>query len=363
MVYHVIGLMSGSSLDGLDVAYVSLTEVRGQWTYEVMEATCVPYDNNLKEALRQAVHLQARDYVLLNTHYGKFIGEQVNQFIAQHQLEHRIHFIASHGHTTFHLPSLGTTEQIGCGATIAALTKLPVISDLRALDVALGGQGAPIVPIGERLLFPGYAYYLNLGGIANLTRHQDNTFVAFDVAPANRILDICANKLGRAYDVGGALAAGGILDSKLLDALQALPYYQQPFPKSLANDFGTDVVWPLIEAHSSSVQSKLHTYVHHLVYQIKSALIEEGTTEPKAGDMLVTGGGAFNTFLMEQLQAILEPFQVRVVVPDSQTVQYKEAIVMALIGALRWRQEPNVLHSVTGASRDSIGGALWLGDQ
>jgi anhydro-N-acetylmuramic acid kinase len=254
------------------------------------------------------------------------------------------------------------TAQLGDGAAIAAETGLPVISDLRSMDVALGGQGAPIVPIGEKLLFHGYDYWLNLGGIANLSAKNEDVYHAFDVCPANRVLDALAAALGKSYDENGALASGGVADSQLLEALNAQPYYAQPFPKSLANDFGTEVILPLIGTYTLSVQGKLRTYVEHIAQQIAAAVKAVSGENTQKKKLLVTGGGVFNHFLIKTVKSQLEPLGITVVVPDEQTAAYKEALVMALIGALRWRQQPNVLSSVTGASRDTVNGALYLGE-
>lgn len=365
MVYKVIGLMSGSSLDGLDIVFAELTEVRGQWTYAIVAADCKPYNAEWLGKLAGAPQLSAKEYLLLHSAYGHYLGEQVNDFIQQHQLDHQVHFIASHGHTVFHAPAERMTGQIGDGAAISAVTNLPVISDLRAMDVALGGQGAPIVPIGEKLLLPGFSGWLNLGGIANISAETAaGKFVAFDICPANRVLNTLSQQLGREYDENGVLASNGIVDEALLARLNALPYYGQNFPKSLANEFGTDIVLPIIREHSISIQGKLRTYVEHVAQQVYEAIlkIHPGITPTvPARKLLVTGGGAFNTFLVQRIHDKLEQLGIDVVVPDEQTVAYKEAIIMALIGALRWRQEENVLSSVTGASRNSVGGALWMG--
>ncbi|MCK7557895.1 anhydro-N-acetylmuramic acid kinase [Chitinophaga sedimenti] len=365
MVYKVIGLMSGSSLDGLDIVFAELTEVRGQWTYAIVAADCKPYTAEWLGKLAGAPQLSAKEYLLLHSAYGHYLGEQVNDFIQQHQLDHQVHFIASHGHTVFHAPAERMTAQIGDGAAISAVTNLPVISDLRAMDVALGGQGAPIVPIGEKLLLPGFSGWLNLGGIANISAETAaGKFVAFDICPANRVLNTLSQQLGREYDENGVLASNGIVDEALLARLNALPYYGQNFPKSLANEFGTDIVLPIIREHSISIQGKLRTYVEHVAQQVYEAIlkIHPGITPTvPARKLPVTGGGAFNTFLVQRIHDKLEQLGIDVVVPDEQTVAYKEAIIMALIGALRWRQEENVLSSVTGASRNSVGGALWMG--
>ena len=362
MVYKVIGLMSGSSLDGLDIAYVELSEVAGNWTYVIHEAECRPYNAALVQELKEAVHLNARDYQLLHVRYGRHIGTEVKDFITRHGLEHKVHFIASHGHTTFHIPEQFMTGQLGCGANIAAIAGLPVISELRAMDVALGGQGAPIVPVGEKLLLGGYDYWLNLGGIANISARNGDTFHAFDICPANRVLDALAAALGKAYDENGTLASGGVTDAALLRELNSQPYYSQPFPKSLANDFGTDALLPLIGRHTLSVQGKLRTFVEHIAVQTAAAAQSMPVEKEGPKKLLVTGGGAFNAFLIQTISAHLAPLDIEVLVPDGQTAAYKEALVMALIGALRWRQQPNVLASVTGAARDSVNGTLWLGE-
>lgn len=366
MVYKAIGLMSGSSLDGLDIAYVHLHETAGKWTYEIVHSQCQPYPEAWTVKLGNAVSLSAIDYQLLHTAYGHFTGQAVNQFIEENQLHHQVHLVASHGHTTFHLPQQKMTGQLGDGAAIAAVTGLPVVSDLRAMDIAFGGQGAPIVPIGEKLLLADYSLFLNLGGIANLSFNLPDKYIAFDVCPANRVLNLLVAPTGKAYDEGGQMADGGSLNKDLLQELNLLAYYGQAYPKSLANDFGTATVYPLVQQFALSAPDALHTYVQHVAAQIKNAVqtvaAETGFTSQGA-KMLVTGGGAFNTFMVESIQQQLATTGIEVVVPDQQLVNYKEALVMALIGVLRWREEYNVLASVTGAARSSINGALWLGGE
>ena len=354
--------MSGSSLDGLDIAFVEFTETGGKWTYEILNADCIEYSKEWQEKLKDAVLLSALDYQLLHTEYGHYIGKLVNEFIEQHGLEHKVNLIASHGHTTFHLPLQQMTAQLGDGAAIAAETKLNVVSDLRSLDVALGGQGAPIVPIGEKLLFAEYDYFLNVGGIANISINDNGKYIAYDVCAANRVLNMLAAEEGLKYDDGGKLAATGKVHEYLLGELNSLEYYGRPYPKSLANSFGTDVVFPIIKTAAVSVQDGLRTYVEHIALHVKNAVADDGrqTTDDRK-KMLVTGGGVLNSFLVERLKALLAEKNVDIVMPDEKTIQYKEAMIMALIGILRWREEENVLPSVTGASRASVGGALWIG--
>jgi anhydro-N-acetylmuramic acid kinase len=259
------------------------------------------------------------------------------------------------------------TAQIGDGATIAAITKLPVVSDLRAMDIALGGQGAPIVPIGERLLFGQYNYLLNIGGIANLSVNAPNQFVAFDICAANRILNLLVDATGAGFDKGGAIAASGAINNRLLVQLNALDYYLQPFPKSLSNGFGLNTVLPIIQSHQLSTADALCTYVHHIVQQITLAVksttsILPANTLDMPTQLLCTGGGILNGYLRMLLATALAQENIQLVVPDDKFIQYKEALIMGFIGVLRWREEVNVFASVTGASHNSIGGALWLGN-
>lgn len=366
MVYKVIGIMSGSSLDGLDIALVHLRETAGNWAYEIKAAACYPYSDELTSRLREAIYLDALQYQLLHVAFGHYIGREVNKFIEQNDLPHQVDLIVSHGHTTFHLPAELMTAQLGEGASIAAETALPVVTELRALDVALGGQGAPIVPIGEELLFPEFDLFLNLGGIANVTikNHAETggpAMIAFDVCAANRVLNMLASDAGLTYDEDGTLAASGNVQPELLQKLEALGYYKLPYPKSLNNNFGTDIIYPLVKSGVLNIEDGLCTYVTHIALQVKR--IFEQTNRPVAGrKLLVTGGGAFNKFLLHTLQQHLHSIGIEAVVPDAGTVKYKEAVVMALIGTLRWREEYTVFNSVTGAKRRSIGGALWLGN-
>jgi len=200
MLYKAIGLMSGSSLDGLDIAYVSLQETGGKWSYEFLHTECASYSSDWIYHLKNAIKLSGLDYQLLHTSYGHYIGKEINRFIDQKGIHHQVHLVASHGHTTFHVPKQLMTGQIGDGAAIAAETGLPVVSDLRAMDIAFGGQGAPIVPIGEKLLLGEYDYFLNLGGIANISCNLPGNYIAFDVCPANRVLNLIVGKVGKAYD-------------------------------------------------------------------------------------------------------------------------------------------------------------------
>ncbi|MEP6683406.1 MAG: anhydro-N-acetylmuramic acid kinase [Parafilimonas sp.] len=366
MFYRVIGLMSGSSLDGLDIVFTELEENRNEWNYNIKAAACYDYNEEWKGKLADAKNLHAHDYFLLHTAYGKFLAENVNRFIEENNLHHQVQLITSHGHTVFHEPKSGITTQLGCGATLAALTGINVVSDLRIMDVALDGQGAPIVPVGEKLLFPNFNFYLNIGGIANISFQQEKKFIAFDVCAANRVLNMLAQETGKDFDENGNIAARGEIIQPLMEKLNALNYYVLPSPKSLSNDFGTEIIYPLIKSFNININDALRTYTEHIAYQIQQSIqhlnsdVNSALSKQK---LLVTGGGALNNFLIERLKSNLEIFNVDVVIAENNIVLYKEALIMALLGVLRWREENTVMASVTGASRSSIGGAVWVGQE
>lgn len=356
--------MSGSSLDGLDIAFVEFQEVSGKWSFDIRAAATYSYEKEWMEKLSQAIHLSAYKYQLLHTSFGHYIGEVVKRFIHEYKLEYQAQLIASHGHTTFHVPSGLMTAQLGDGAAIAASTGINVVSDLRAMDVALGGHGAPIVPIGERLLLHDHQLFLNIGGIANISCNIDNRHIGFDVCPANRVLNMLAHRENKPFDDEGMMAAEGRINQRSLEMLNDLEYYELPYPKSLANDFGTDVVYPLLTDSTDSTRNALRTYIEHICIQVKKAIEKVIQTErTTANRILVTGGGAHNIFLVSRLKEVLINEGIEVGVPTQMVIDYKEAVIMALIGVLRWREEYNVIASVTGASRDSIGGAVWIGQE
>lgn len=374
--------MSGSALDGLDIVYVHFQDTGGKWSYEMQQAATYPYTKEWAARLAQATTLSALDYQLLHAGYGHYIGREINRFVDVHGLHHKVDLIASHGHTSFHLPARQMTAQLGDGAAIAAETELPVVSDLRAMDIAFGGQGAPIVPIGEKLLLGQYAYFLNLGGIANISAATGSAanrqLLAFDTCPANRVLNMLVAPLEMDYDEDGKTAAQGNIHLPLLNELNAQAWYRLPPPKSLANDFGTHTLYPIIKKHQLPVQDELRTYVEHIAIQIKNAIFQTRLSEP-ANDqpatanvhqpstinhqLLITGGGALNHFLVERIAVQLKDLSIEVVIPSGDLINYKEALIMALIGVLRWREAYNVLSSVTGARRNSINGAIWLGNE
>ena len=363
MLYRVIGLMSGSSLDGLDIAFVELEELGGKWSYKLIGADCIPYPEEWQKRLAQANATSAADFVALDADYGRLTASMVNHFIDQNELGYKVALVASHGHTVFHVPG-SHSIQIGDGAAIAAGTGLPVVSNLRSMDVALGGQGAPIVPVGEKLLFTEHRFFLNIGGIANISFNGGEQYDAFDVCAANRVLNMLVNTIGLDFDNNGSLASQGRINEALLDSLNSLDYFSQQYPKSLANEFGTSTVFPLIQAAGLSVEDSLATYAEHIAIQVgksATAIMHQNGLTISGESLLITGGGALNGYLVSRISQHLSPLGIEVIIPDQVTIMYKEALVMALLGVLRWREEDTVLASVTGASRSSIGGALWMG--
>ncbi|NDK57279.1 anhydro-N-acetylmuramic acid kinase [Pontibacter fetidus] len=352
--YHVIGLMSGTSLDGLDIAYCRLTYKNKNWIYNILNAETLPYSATWIDSLRGAETTDAQSLVALDHAFGRHMGEQVQQFILRNNLTPD--FVASHGHTIFHQPDKHISLQIGNGAYLAAYTKLPVVCDFRTLDIALGGQGAPLVPIGDELLFAEYDYCLNLGGISNISFNHNGQRIAYDISVCNMLLNTLANEAGLNYDEDGNLARSGKLDTPLLDKLNAPAYFSQPYPKSLGKEWALENSLQTIANSPATIADKLNTTCHHIAQQIARALQPANYKQR----LLATGGGAFNLYLIELLQQYAGP-NYSIEVPAPEIVSFKEALVFAFLGTLRWRNETNSLQTVTGASRNSVGGAIYWG--
>lgn len=349
-------------MDGLDIAYCHITEDNGKWSYKILNAETVPYPPKWKLRLEQLVMQNAVTYIKTHAFLGHFFGAEVKAFIERHRLDGQIDFIASHGQTIFHQPENRFTSQIGDGAAIAAVTGYPVICDFRTVDVALGGQGTPITPIADKLFFPEYKCLMNLGGISNITCHANNKYIAFDISPVNLILNRLAKNAGQEYDKDGLLAAAGNVNATLLEELNGSWYYEKEYPKSMGGGWVSKVMLPVVSRHQISTQDKLRTLCEHIAVQIARSMQQiidkESVNISKADRMLVTGGGALNKFLMERISA---KAPITVVVPDAETVNFKEALMIGLMGALRLRNETNCMNSVTGAERDNIGGAIYQG--
>jgi anhydro-N-acetylmuramic acid kinase len=348
--YNVIGVMSGTSLDGIDLARINFTIKNGKWSYEILESETVSYSNDWLNKLKVAVGFSEEELVKLNEDYTKLLGEIIKSFIAKYKISN-LDAVCSHGHTILHQPQNGFTLQIGNLPKIAEIINQKVVCDFRVQDVQLGGQGAPLVPIGDRILFSEYEYCLNLGGFSNISFESNNKRIAFDISPVNTVLNFYANKLGLEYDDKGKISKYGKLNLELLNELNALDYYKKPFPKSLGFEFVKEIVLPLIENYSISIEDKMHTFTEHIAFQTSLAL------PIKSGKLLITGGGAYNDFLIERMQFHLP--NIEIIIPNSKTLEFKEALIFGLLGVLKLRNEINVLSSVTGAEMDHSSGIIY----
>ena len=348
--FKVIGLMSGSSLDGVDIAYVNFSHDNKKWFFQIVEAGNVPYSEYWKEQLSSAFNKDKEELKELDKEYGRYLGTITKKFIKKYEMEPKL--IASHGHTIFHRPEEGFTLQIGDGQEIADITGIMTINDFRTEDVEKGGQGAPLVPIGDRHLFAEYPICLNIGGIANVSYETDGQRTAYDICMANQLLNYLAGKLGYDYDNNGNIAKQGKVNKELLDILNGNPYYRQEAPKSLGREFFENVQHKIVDESDLSVADLLATATEHIAIQIADA-----TQHLDATKMLITGGGAKNKFLIDRISALSKH---EIIIPDTLIVDYKEALIFAFLAALKMEGKINVLSSVTGASSDSSSGKVWM---
>jgi len=348
--YNIIGVMSGTSLDGVDLAHIIFTVENGKWQFEIAETETVAYDAKWIADLKQAVGFSADQLEILNHDYTQLLGKIIATFIEKNHIEN-LDAVCSHGHTILHQPQNGITLQIGNLPEIARLTKQNVVCDFRVQDVKLGGQGAPLVPIGDRILFSEYDYCLNLGGFSNVSFEENGKRIAFDISPVNTVLNFYANLLGLDYDDKGKISKSGKIDVRLLSELNSLEFYRKPFPKSLGFEFVRETVLPLIEKYNIKIEDKLHTFSEHIAQQTNLALPN------KKGSLFITGGGAYNDFLIERIQHHLP--EMKIVIPEPKILEYKEALIFGLLGVLKLRNEINVLSSVTGAQKDHSSGNIY----
>ncbi|RMB57150.1 anhydro-N-acetylmuramic acid kinase [Dokdonia sinensis] len=364
-IYNVIGVMSGTSLDGVDCAYAKIVKTK-TYSAEILLAETIPYPANWQKKLAQAHNLPKAERDALNVQYTAYLGEIINNFIDQNNLRD-IDAICSHGHTVLHQPDKGFTLQIGNLPKISMITGHKVVCDFREQDVRLGGQGAPLVPIGDSILFSEYDYCLNLGGFANVSTEQDGKRIAYDICPVNVVLNRYAKELGADYDKGGAFAKAGNIHTPLFEKLNALPYYEAPAPKSLGIEWVHQHIFPIIEPFQLSANDVLATFTEHVAFQLAQNF-------GNGGKVLVTGGGAFNEYLVERVKKLhdseirfREPVSpagrsVQIIVPENKLVEFKEALVFALLGVLKMEGDDNCLASVTGAKKDHSSGKIYVPD-
>lgn len=347
--YLVVGVMSGTSLDGIDLVAVKFSCKEEKWSFRIVCAETVSYTPEWKSKLSEAICLPDPQLALLNEEYTTLLAIETGRFIKNFKLE-QVDAVCSHGHTVFHEPDKGKTFQIGNLPVLATLVQKKVVCNFRIDDVALGGQGAPLVPVGDRLLFSDYDYCLNLGGFANISFEKNLERLAYDVCPVNVVLNHYAQKLGKEFDESGAMAARGKINHMLLEKLNSIDFYAKNPPKSLGMEWVKEEIFPILEAVPQDPKDILHTFCHHIATQL-TLQFQPGST------VLVTGGGAYNNFLISCIQ---EKFSGKLVIPESVLIEYKEAVIFGLLGVLRLRNEINVLASVTGASKNHSSGYIYL---
>lgn len=345
--YNVLGVMSGTSLDGIDIAHISLVR-KEKWSFHIHVAQTIPYSVQMKKKLTTAINLDAHGIEKLNKDYTSYLARKIKAFINRYQIKNLL-AVCSHGHTIFHNPQHGYTLQIGNLPQLATLIQQRVICDFRVQDVTLGGQGAPLVPIGDRLLFDNYHYCLNLGGFANISFEQDKRRIAFDVCPVNVVLNHYSLKLGKEYDAGGAFAKAGTIQSTQLQKLNKLSFYSQTPPKSLGMEWVNEHIFKILD-EITDPKDALATFTEHIAVQISEQLRAEAT-------VLITGGGVFNTYLINRLKSYTA---ANINIPNKTIVENKEALIFGLLGVLRLRNENNCLASVTGAVFDHSSGLIYI---
>lgn len=348
--FKVIGLMSGSSLDGVDIAYVNFSHDNRRWFFNIIEAGNIPYTSSWKEKLSSAFDKSPEELKKLDIEYGQYLGTITKKFINKYDLDPKL--IASHGHTIFHRPEEHYTLQIGDGDEIARATGIVTINDFRSEDVKKGGQGAPLVPIGDKHLFAEYPICLNIGGIANVSYDIEDRRIAYDICMANQLLNYLANKLGYDYDNNGNLARQGDVNEMLLNKLNDNAYYTQEAPKSLGREFFERNQRYIIDSCEIDIKDVIATATEYVAHQITAA-----TNHLEKSKMLITGGGAKNNYLVERITSLSKH---EIIIPDTMIIDYKEALIFAFLGALKLEDKTNVLSSVTGASSDSSSGNICL---
>lgn len=340
--------MSGTSLDGLDIVLCKFS-FQSKWSFSILKYKTIYYSKEWKKKLFNAPNLSGLDLIILHKQFGQYIGESVLAFLENN--DYKIDLIASHGHTVFHQPEKKLTLQIGDGNEIATTTGIKTISDFRSGDIALGGQGAPLVPIGDKLLFSEYDYCINIGGFANISFEKNNKRFAYDICPANIVLNSLANKSGYPFDKGGKLGRLGKINSELFNELNNLDYYSKRYPKSLGKEWLDVSFIPILNAFKTSSEDQIRSIYEHIAYQITNSLPNDNKYKT-----LITGGGAFNNFIIE---LIMQKTKSQIIIPDNIIIEYKEALIFAFLGVLKLENKVNCLSSVTGAKRDSSSGIIF----
>ena len=340
--------MSGTSLDGIDMTYVNFQKNKF-WEYKILFAKTFKYDDLWKKKLECSQDLNSNELKILNEQYTQFLAHKINKFIEENSIK-EIDFIGSHGHTIFHKPSAGYTFQIGNIQNLANYVGKTIICDFRIGDIMLGGQGAPLVPIGDLLLFKNHDTCLNLGGFSNISIKKNNKIIAYDICAVNTVFNFLSKKIKLEFDNEGSNARKGKLIKDLYDKLENLKYYSLNPPKSLGIEWVKLKVFPLLEHFSSySVYDLMHTYLVHISKEIAKNLNQSNS-------VLITGGGAYNSFLIEQIR---KHTKAELIVPERLLIEYKEAIIFGFLGVLKFRKEINCLKSVTGSKKNHSSGKIF----
>jgi anhydro-N-acetylmuramic acid kinase len=345
--YFAIGLMSGTSLDGLDICYVEFTYPTMK--FQIHHAKTLEYDFQWKERLKNSIHLSGEELTKLDVDYGFLLGEMVSEFIQNNTIQN-LDFIASHGHTVFHNPNEFYTLQIGNGRCIYAKTGIKTIFDFRTQDVILGGQGAPLVPIGDELLFGEYDACLNLGGFSNISFRQNQNRIAFDICPVNIILNHLAEKIGFKYDTNGEIARNGKISDEFVQKLNQIEFYHQKPPKSLGIEWCLEKIHPILNKLNLSTEDLIASFTEHISIQITEIF-----NQNEIKNCLITGGGAYNQYLISLIQ---EKTSTEIILPEPQIIEFKEALIFALMGMLKLENQINIFQSVTGATQNHSAGLI-----
>jgi anhydro-N-acetylmuramic acid kinase len=347
--YNVIGVMSGTSLDGVDLCYSNFSYENKEWKFLIQNTETVLYENYWATKLINAHSFSDADLEELDIEYTSFLSQIILRFISKYQIND-IDFISSHGHTIFHEPNKKITYQIGNRVELNKLINIPIVCDFRTQDIKLGGQGAPLVPIGDLLLFRDYSYCLNLGGFSNISVKFKNNIIAYDICPVNIVLNKYSRLIGFDFDSDGKISESGKINYNLLKLLNSISFYNLPHPKSLGKEWVENKIFPLIDSFNISIEDVLRTFVEHIAIQISNNLKGENLK------ILITGGGVKNKFLIKRIKKISNNnFEIL----SNEITDYKEALIFGFLGVLKIRNENNCLKSVTGASSDHSSGKIF----
>ena len=345
---EVIGVMSGTSLDGLDLCHV-IFDLENLSDFKIANCLSISYNSKIFEKLHNIVEKKSKEINKIDIEYGTFIGESINKFISDFNLK-EINLISSHGHTVFHQPDRGITLQIGNGEIINKMTGIKTVNNFRAQDLSLNGQGAPLVPIGDKILFSKFKYCLNLGGFINLSIKYDNQITAYDICPLNTVLNFYSKKIGFEYDENGILSSGGKINRNLFHQLNSISFYSKKNPKSLGIEFVIDKIFPMIDSYKISEEEAMATFVNHAAFQISKNIND-------SEKVLLSGGGTYNNNLVDILR---NEYNINIYIPNKQIIDFKEALIFALLGVLRIQNKTNCLKSVTGAKKDHSSGDIYF---